>query len=398
MKNHLLKLTIFIVLAMFLSLSCEESKEAPEYEFKIFGGSCSDWGKSVQQTADGGYIIAGATCSYGEGLNDAWLIKTNGAGDTVWTKTFGGSKNDEGESVQQTTDGGYIIAGFTSSFGAGAYDVWLIKTDTSGDTVWTKTFGGGSRDQGFSVQQTTDGGYIIAGNTASYGAGAVDVWLIKTNASGDMIWDKTFGGSENDEGFSVQQTSDGGYIIAGCTGYSMDTYYDVFVIKTDASGDSAWTRAFGGSDNDWGLNIQQTADGGYIIAGWTTTDEGIFNDVLLIKTDASGDSLWTKIFGDGNHDEGYSVQQTSDGGYIIAGGTASYGAGYWDVWLIKTDTSGDMIWDKTFGDIWTEKGYSIQPTSDGGYIITGYYDSYEGDWEDVLLMKTDVDGNVESFE
>ncbi|MDP7000223.1 MAG: hypothetical protein QF569_29625, partial [Candidatus Poribacteria bacterium] len=177
---------------------------------QTYGGSENDYGYSVQQTSDDGYIITGETYSYGNGEADVWLIRTDANGDTLWTQTYGGSESDIGNSVQQTSDGGYIIAGETYSYGNGAADVWLIKTDADGDTLWTQTFGGTEFDIAHSVQQTSDDGYIITGETYSYGNGEADVWLIKTDANGDTLWTQTFGGSESDIGNSVQQTSDGG--------------------------------------------------------------------------------------------------------------------------------------------------------------------------------------------
>jgi hypothetical protein len=250
---------------------------------KTFGGSEIDDGYSVQQTSDGGYIIAGSTLSYGAGETDVWLIRTDSSGNIDWNKTFGGSGRDYGYSVQQTSDGGYIIAGCTWSQGAGGADVWLIKTDASGDESWSQTFGGSEGDSARSVQQTSDGGYILAGYTESYGAGDFDVWLIKTNASGNETWNETFGGSDTDLGYSAQQTSDNGYIIAGHTWSYGEGYSDILVIKTNSSGSKTWNETFGGSRKEFGSSVQQTSDGGYIIAGvW---DYYLFDsgDVWLIK-------------------------------------------------------------------------------------------------------------------
>ncbi len=258
------------------------------------------------------------------------------APDTLWTRTYGGAGGDEGRSVQQTSDDGYIIVGGTESFGAGGKDIYLIKTDSLGDTLWTRTYGGTDWDAGGSVQQTSDGGYIIAGQTASFGAGVSDVYLIKTDASGDSLWAKIYGGTSSAEiGFSVQQTSDSGYIVAGVTTSGPGTTYG-YLIKTESLGDSLWAKTYGeGGDYDWLVSVQQTSDGGYIIAGLADSFGAGGLDVWVIRTDANGDTLWMKSYGGTADDVGYSVQQTSDGGYIVVGGTGSYGAGKGDVWLIK---------------------------------------------------------------
>ena len=252
-----------------------------------------------------------------------------------WEKTFGGSDWDYGYSVQQTSDGGYIIAG-DAFCEPGSVDVYLVKTDSAGNLLWQKTFGGSDYDWGHSVQQTSDGGYIIAGTTYSFGAGSDDVYLVKTDSAGNLLWQKTFGGSEWDGGNSVQQTSDGGYIIAGRTESFGAGSGDVYLIKTDSEGNQKWQQTFGGSNSDWGYSVQQTSDGGYIIAGVTDYyPDDYVGDVYLVKTDSAGNLLWQKTFGGSVWDCGYSVQQTSDGGYIIAGETYSFGAGNFDVYLIK---------------------------------------------------------------
>ena len=352
--------------------------------FRTFDINHEDFGRSVQQTTDGGYIIAGKTWGYG--FYNFFLIKTNVNGYSSWIKIIGKSDCwDEGYSVQQTTDGGYIVTGNTNYNGYSVCDVWLIKTDSNGDTLWTKTYGGTIEDWGQSVQQTTDGGYIVVGFTESFGAGSWDVWLIKTDSNGDTFWTRTYGGSSGEVAYSGQQTRDGGYIITGFTSTYGAGHYDVWLVKTDSNGNALWTRTFGGVNEERGYSVQQTADNGYIIVGYTLSFGAGDYDVWLIKTDSNGDTLWTRTYGSIDDDRGYSVQQTTDGGYIITGYTESY-AGWDDILLIKTDSNGDTLWTRTYGGVYEDKGYSVQQATDGGYIITGFSETNE---IDVCLVKTD---------
>jgi hypothetical protein len=356
---------------------------------KIIGDEAhGEEGFHVQQTTDGGYIIVG-DINY-----DIWLVKTDSVGNIVWDKTFGGTDGDHGRCVQQTTDGGYIITGFTESYGAGEFDVWLIKTDSVGNKIWDKMFGGGDDEFAYNVQQASDGGYIIVGSTRSfgYGNGYSDFWLIKTDNAGNKMWDKTFGGEDSDYGRCVQQTSDGGYIITGTTSSFDAIGYDVWLIKTDSNGDKVWDRLFGREHSDSGNYVQQTSDGGYIITGTSYSDDVNGFDVWLIKTDSNGNKMWDKIFGREQFDEGHCVQQTDDGGYIITG-EFYYSAHsfYPEVWLIKTDSNGKKMWSSYFGgygDCW---GKCVQQTTDGGYIIVGFAQYYEGDG-DAFLIKTNENG------
>jgi hypothetical protein len=360
---------------------------------RTYGGTNDEWAISVQQTSDGGYVVTGTTRSIGAGDHDVYLVKVDVIGDTLWTRTSGGEGYDQGEAVQQTTDGDYIVAGYTWSFGAGGCDAYLVRFDTNGDTLWTRTFGGDSEDYAFDVQQTTDTGYIIAGCTYSRSAGAYDVYLVKTDAHGDTLWTRTYGGMADDEGLSIQQTTDGGYIVAGFTRSFGFGDRDVYLIKTNDAGETLWTRTIGDSLDNQGKSIRQTTDGGYIVTGYTGSGAG-GPDVYLIKTDAHGDTLWTRVFGGTGDDRGYSVWQTTDGGYIIGGAATPSGASAWDVYLIKTDAGGDALWAQTFGGGRIDGGSAVQQTDDSGYVIAGYTTSFGAGEADVWLIKTDADGNV----
>jgi hypothetical protein len=355
---------------------------------RAYGGPNDEIGYSVQQTTDGGYIIVGSTTSFGSGASDVYLVKTDSSGDTVWTRTYGGSNAEIGYSVQQTTDGGYIIAGNTLSFGSGGSDVYLVKTNSSGDTLWTRTFGSPYGEWGYSVQQTSDGGYIIAG-AIYYGMGIGDVYLVKTNSSGYTLWTKTYGGPSRNVFNSVQQTTDGGYIIAGWTYSFSSNTGQVYLVKTNSSGDTLWTRTYGGAKDETGSSVRQSSDGGYIIAGSTASFGSGLSDMYLVKTNSSGDTLWTRAYGGRSNDEGLSVQQTSDGGYIVSGSTVSFGSGLSDMYLVKTNSLGDTLWTRTFGGANDEIGYSVQQTTDGGYIIVG---STRSSNLDMYLVKTQTEG------
>ena len=401
---------IVIILSSILLLEINEATDVTERWSKTFGGPNADWGNSVQQTIDEEYIIIGNTDFYGTGNDDILLIKTDKKGNKMWNKTFGGPEEDWGNSVQQTIDEGYIIIGRTYSYGIGNNDIWLIKTDKEGNELWNKTFGGLGSDIGNSVRQTTDEGYIIIGSTKSYSKKNYDIWLIKTDKKGNKLWDKTFGESYADHGYSVQQTSDDGYIIIGTISdpgpilAGIGICRNIWLIKTDPHGNKLWDKTFGANlkfltrylddQNNDGRSIQQTRDEGYIITGSTNSHGAGNDDIWLIKTDKKGNKLWDKTFGGPDADWGNSVQQTMDGGYIICGGSYFMGAERGDLWMIKTDKKGNKLWDKTFGGPDADWGNSVQQTMDGGYIIAGSTMSYGEGISDIWLIKTDACGRI----
>ena len=360
---------------------------------RTFGGTGCDQGYSVAVTGDHGYVVTGSTRSFGGNGPDVYLIRTNAAGDTLWTKAHDGGPDDIGYSVAVTSDGGFIIAGETNSIGAGGTDAYLIKTDALGDTIWTRAYGGTDDDLAYSVAPTDDGGYIIVGKTASYGAGAADVYLIKINAFGDTAWTRTYGGLQDDYGESVALAGDGGYVVAGHTNSFGAGDIDVYVIKTDAAGDTVWTRTYGGGSWDYGHAIAATTDSGFVIVG-RTESFGNGPDVYVVKIDAAGDTLWTRTYGGTSIDRGYAVAPTNDGGCCVAGFTMSTPTGFADAYIIKINASGTTVWIRTVGGDLGETAQSVAPTSDGGCIVAGYTYSFGAGLSDVYLIKLDAGGNL----
>jgi len=392
-KKYVLgNIVLLIVPFLFLTIGCEEEQKEEDSIIsfvKTYGGLDNEFGYSVCQSTDSGYIITGTKHITGTIWSNILLIKTDLNGNEEWTKIFDFSNFEHAHSVQQTYDDGYIIVGSIHN----PSNAILIKTDADGNGEWVKTFGGSENDNALSVQQTTDSGYIITGSTKSFGNGVADVWLIKTDANGDSLWTKTFGGSENDNALSVQQTTDSGYIITGSTKSFGNGVADVWLIKTDANGDSLWTKTFGGSDNDNAFSVQQTTDSGYIITGNTKSFGDGTNYIWLIKTDSNGNEIWNQTISSINYETGYSAQLTEDGGLIILGETVSL---QWDidVLLIKTDIKGIEEWRQTFNRTRNDQVRSVQQTTDGGYIITGRTISFEDNNSDLLLIKTDNEGDV----
>ncbi len=394
MNRQFKRVFFSVVLVSLIFGSCRKptcpSTPSPDIIWeKTYGGEGDEAGFSIQETSDGGYIIAGFTSSYGAGDNDVYLVKTDVDGEILWTSTFGGSYDDIGFSVQEVCDGSYIVAGFSYSFGAGHNDIYLLKTDKYGNELWEKTYGGTDGDACFSVQETSDKGYIITGFTESFGAGENDVYIIKTDVNGDTLWTKTYGGSGFDRGSSVQETTDCGYIVTGWTSSFGAGYSDVYLIKTDSSGDSLWTKTYGGAKSDEGNVVQETYDGGYIIGGSTSSFGVDRSAFYLIKIDVDGNVIWEKTYGEVDSYFFYSLQETSDGGYIAVGARdlASSPSFYFDLYIIKIDANGNAIWTKTYETTDSERGCSVIETSDGGYIIVGerYYISSET--SDVYLLK-----------
>jgi hypothetical protein len=349
---------------------------------KTVGGDSADISDFVQQTPDGGFIVAGVTFSYGAGDGDFWLIKTDENGDTLWTRIYGGSAWDEPYDLLLTDDGGYLLSGQTLSFGSGNTDMWLLKTDANGDSLWSRTYGGSGYDGAWRADNTSDGGYIVVGSTTSYGAGGDDIYLIKIDSDGDSLWSRTFGGPDFDAGTCVRKTNDGGYIITGSMALFGPSSSNLCLLKTDQNGDSLWSRIYGGSGGSYGIYVHELDNGDFTVMGVTDEYGAGDNDAWMIRTAANGDSLWSNTYGGSLSDLIWWGQQTSDQGYVFVGHTESFGGGNWDIWLVKTDAGGSEEWNTTFGGSGDEWSFGVCLTTDGGYFIGGTIGTFpqiEGD-------------------
>jgi Secretion system C-terminal sorting domain len=388
------QITCILCLVVCIVLAAVPSLAQPSEVLwaRTFGGPSDEYCYSVQQTTDDGFIIVGRTRSIGEGGYDAWLIKTDSDGNELWSRTFGGIESDRGNSVQQTTDGGYIITGSTASFGLDSGEVWLIKTDSLGIEEWSQTIGGTNGDGGNRVRETIDGGYIILGETFSYGNGGSDMWLIKTDSDGNIEWDQTFGISAYDHAEDLDLTLDGGFIIVGYVSQG-DLGTSAWLIKVDSEGNEVWSQQKHGIESARGYCVTATVDGGFTLSGYTYADlEGSFG--WLHKTDANGNEIWERTYGEWSMIEsGMSIRQTDDGGYIVVGQTGYGGDTNRDVRVTKTDSVGNILWYQTYAGAEDDFGMSIQQTSDGGYVVAGYTFSYSPIYTDIFLLRLESDGS-----
>ncbi|MDY6990868.1 MAG: MopE-related protein, partial [Thermodesulfobacteriota bacterium] len=353
-------------------LSAETSKWAITY-----GGTSNEMAYSVQQTADGGYIVAGWTDSFGTGEEDLWITKVDSDGTIDWQKAYGGTGSEgmwrnfsffnHTVCIQETGNHGFVVATYTDSFGAGNDDFWILELSSDGNVNWQKTYGGSGNDIAYSIQRTTDGGYVVLGWTASYGAGDWDFWVLKLNSDGSVNWQKTYGGSEQDHADSIQETTDGGYVLVGETRSFGAGGYDFWVLKLNSDGSVNWQKTYGGSDHDHGRSIQETTDNGFIVVGETWSFGTGNNDFWVLKLNSGGEVTWQKAYGGSDNETAFSVLQTTDGDFLVSGMGESFGEDYNSL-VIKLDSDADVVWEKVYDGFIN----SMQETKNGSYIAAGW--------------------------
>jgi TfoX/Sxy family transcriptional regulator of competence genes len=402
---------------------------------KTFGGSESDVSYSNTTTPDGGVVLTGYSSSndgdftgVNIGGNDIFVVKLDSRGDIQWKRMFGGSIDEWGHSISTTTDGGFVLTGWTTSndgdfkeMNKGYKDFFVIKLDSIGDVQWKKMFGGSYSEEGHSITTTTDGGYVLTGRTTSNDGdfrgmdkGDNDTFVIKLDSIGDIQWKKVFGGSGIDQGYSITTSTYGGFVLTGLTTSNDGDFRgmnkgsgDTFVVQLDSIGDIQWKKVFGGSGYDQGYSIATTPDGGFVLTGKTSSNDGDFigmnkggNDIFIIKLGSRGDVQWKKMFGGRDYEEGHSITTTSDGGYVLTGYTYS-DRGDNVVFAIKLDSSGDIQWKNIFGESDVEGAGTITTTPDGGHVLTGWTGSTDGVFNgmnkgrvDIFIIKLDSKGNL----
>jgi hypothetical protein len=367
------KMKILSLLLLFITQSYAQL----QFEVAVGGSSC-DNGYYVIQTSDGGYALCGNS-EVSTDPFDMYIVKLDPMGILQWTQKIGGANGEWAKSIIQTADGGYIAAGFTGSYGAGGQDMYIVKLSPGGNVLWNKTIGGTLQDYAQSIKSTTDGGFIVAGFTRSFGAGDADIFMVKFDSTGNILWSETVGGTGYDEAIHIIQTSDGGYAIAGITNSFGAGSNDMYILKLDSSGNVNWNRTFGGTGIDEAYSIIQTTDNGYVAVGETNSFGTGNYDFYAVKLDSSGNLLWSKTVGSTQPEGGESVIETPDGGYAIAG---------FQQRLIKLGSDGTLQWSRSLPIV----SICIINTIDGGYAVGGSAEI--GDCRGLSILKFDGNWNT----
>ena len=404
-----MKYLSFTLFLFFIIFGCDDSAiekeiEKPVYYFsKVFGEYDAEMGYTIRPTQDDGFIIAGATSSFWStdslprtfatlhGVTDAIIAKVDSLGEPEWVKTYGGDMFESAFNAGEIAAGGYFFAGYTNSFGKGLYDFWLVKIDEEGTILWEKTYGTAKANVGLYGDQTTDEGFALAGYTIPAHRNDKDFWLLKTDENGDSLWSKSYGDSLNQMVNNFQQTSDDGFILVGET-WGGTTNNDILVLKTDSHGIEEWRCTIVESRNDQAYAIKETEDG-YILIGTTTSIGAGNKDIWVIKLDESGTVAWQKTYGGDALEYGFDVVPTSEG-YVFTGSTSSYGTEFYDIWILKVDLNGDVIWEQIYGGPMIDIGRSIIQNEGGGFTILGQTSSYGSGEYDFWMLKTDELGVI----
>ncbi len=362
--------TCFFALFTLLLVTVASFAQPPDTMWThAYGGTNLDDAYGVTTTSDGGLFIVGRSRSFSQQF-DVWLVRTDAVGDTLWTRAYGGAGYDHGAEVCENELGGAAIVGWTQSYGAGGMDMYVIYTAADGDTLWTRVYGSTADDFAHAVTTTTDGSIVVGGSTWVTAHNSLDVALMKISGDGTLLWSRTYGGGSLEEAFSVKQTDEGGYLACGRGVPPGGSRHDMYAIRTNSNGDTVWTRYFGTSDAEEATGIVYTADGGCALGGWRQYTDGSNNDIVVVKVSAAGQQQWLRTYGGPNFERCYAFEQATDGGFII-GGTKTTTTASNEFYFVKIDNDGDTLWTRTNGGTNGDYLYDVAVTSDGGYVGAG---------------------------
>jgi hypothetical protein len=384
-----------VVLSVFCIFLFSGNISAQKNTFqKTYGGNYYNDGRSLCIAADGAYVVCGSSSDFNTTNSMIYVLKTDTNGIELWHRTYGGSLLNVGMQIIPTADRGFILTGYTENDSL-RYDALLIKIDSLGNQQWLKSYGGTDWDFASSVTEIPGQGYLVAGETYSFGHGNSDIYLIRTDLNGDTLWTKAIGGIYEDAASSLRRTSDGMFIITGKTQLYGGAENDLWLLKIQANGDTAWTKTFGGNMDDEGNSVKQTFDGGFIVCGFTQTP-GKGKDSYLIKTDAFGNADWIRVFGDSLDDALNDIIQSSDGDFVASGYTGSFsnGAGRNDFYVFKLRQDGSWRWGGTLGMADDEEAYGVGQIYGDGYVFAGTTASYGDGLTNILIMKANARGDT----
>ncbi|UCE66101.1 MAG: T9SS type A sorting domain-containing protein [Candidatus Zixiibacteriota bacterium] len=390
-KNHFPVICFIIIMTAF-NLSAQNPSIIWFQTYSGEGWAGAKWVEEAGRRDDRGapgFIMVGSTQQFVMGYEDIYLIKTDADGFVEWERIYGGDGPDIGYCVKPTMDGGYIVCGATRDIDAYKSDAYMLKTDAYGDTVWTKKYGGSRSARFYEVCQLSDGGYIAVGYIAESDGYHTDIYLVRTNTTGQLLWSREHGPADSiDRAVSIQPSNDGGFVFCGWMESPGGVDCDVQLTKVNAGGDIEWTRHYGGDRYDKGFSVARASDGGYVIAGYkTVSDRNCHCEFYLIKISDEGFVEWERTYGGARSDRALSVRQTVDGGYIMTGHSTSFGQEGNDIYVVKTDDSGNLEWHDIFGGHDDDIGECIRQVFDGNYVVTGHTEDFGGAYHDAFLMK-----------
>jgi uncharacterized delta-60 repeat protein len=360
----------------------------------LLGGPRNEWFASSVETSDGGLVLAGATNSpkFGSEL-DAYVVRLDPDGHILWQESYGGTADDGVTTVLELADGDLLLLGYTLSFGKGAQDGWAVRLTPDGAVRWQKSYGGSGDDVFFAGLETAGGQTIAAGHTSSFGKGGYDSWIVCISAQGELVWQKTYGGKDNDR-FSAIAPAGDGWLVAGATSSFGAGDADLSVVRLGSDGAVVWQKAIGGQASDYASSILPTEDGGWLVSGSTTSSGAGDYDAWVGAFTAQGELIWQKTYGGAADDFAEVLAAAPEGGFTFLGETHNAGQGGSDAWLLSAGSDGEPRWQKTFGDQDDDSVDALMATSDGGYVLAGWTESYNSQGPDAWALKVDGEGNA----